>query len=132
MVWVDGADSCVGADSCGVASLDGADSCAGAASRDVSCAGADCAADDSPVPSVAALGAWAGAFSALEELVDELLDWAFFALTVPVLAEALIVFPGNALAATSVNSPVRATLPAISQRLALVSLRRAASRVRVL
>lgn len=36
--------------------------------------------------------------------------------------------PGNALAAASANTPVRATLPAISQRLTRRSLRVAVSR----
>jgi len=39
-----------------------------------------------------------------------------------------IVLPGNAWAATSESTPVRVTLPAISQRLMRVSLRSAASR----
>ena len=45
-------------------------------------------------------------------------------------ARALVVvlLPGNALAAASANTPVRTTLPAISQRLARCSRRRAASR----
>ncbi len=43
---------------------------------------------------------------------------------------ALSVLPGKALAATAVSTPVRVALPAISQRLARLSRRRAASRVR--
>jgi hypothetical protein len=44
-------------------------------------------------------------------------------------AEAVgTVFPGKAWAATSASTAVTATLPAISQRLTRVSLRRAASR----
>jgi hypothetical protein len=39
------------------------------------------------------------------------------------------VLPGKALAATSERTPVRVTLPAISQRLMRASLRRALSRV---
>jgi hypothetical protein len=41
------------------------------------------------------------------------------------------VLPGKAWAATSVSTPVSATLPAINQRLVRVSLRRAASRAKV-
>ena len=46
-----------------------------------------------------------------------------------VLAALALAFPGKAWAATSVSTPVSATLPAISQRLMRASLRRAASRV---
>ncbi len=52
---------------------------------------------------------------------------------VPVLPEvvllALTVRPGNAFAATPVSAPVRAVVPASSQRFARVSLKSAASRV---
>jgi hypothetical protein len=44
---------------------------------------------------------------------------------------ALTVLPGKALAATSANTPVRATEPAMSQRLTRLSLLSAASRVLV-
>ncbi len=43
---------------------------------------------------------------------------------------SLSVLPGKALAATAVSTPVRVALPAISQRLARLSRRRAASRER--
>jgi hypothetical protein len=43
---------------------------------------------------------------------------------------AFSVLPGKALAATAVSTPVSVALPAISQRLARLSRRRAASRVR--
>ena len=43
----------------------------------------------------------------------------------------LNVLPGKALAATAVNTPVRAALPAISQRLQRASRRRATSRERM-
>jgi hypothetical protein len=43
---------------------------------------------------------------------------------------SLSVLPGKALAATAVNTPVSVALPAISQRLARLSRRRAASRER--
>jgi hypothetical protein len=46
-----------------------------------------------------------------------------------VLEACLTVLPGKALAATSVSTPVRTTLPAISQRLIVWSWRSAASRV---
>jgi hypothetical protein len=42
-----------------------------------------------------------------------------------------MVLPGKAWAATSVSTPVSATVPAINQRLRRVSLRRAASRAKV-
>lgn len=48
------------------------------------------------------------------------------------LADAVAVLPGKACAATSASTPVRATLPAISQRFMRLSLRRAASRLRLL
>jgi hypothetical protein len=49
----------------------------------------------------------------------------------PLLVDAgfLAVLPWKALAAVSANSPVSATLPAISQRLSRPSSRSAASRV---
>lgn len=50
---------------------------------------------------------------------------------VPRAFEPLMVRPGNALAATSENTAVSATEPAISQRLARRSLRSAASRALV-
>jgi hypothetical protein len=53
------------------------------------------------------------------------------ALLVTWVFELLTVRPGKALAATSENTAVRATEPAISQRLARRSLRNAASRVLV-
>jgi hypothetical protein len=43
--------------------------------------------------------------------------------------EVLAFLPGKALAATSASTPVSTTLPATSQRLTWLSLRRAASRV---
>jgi hypothetical protein len=66
-----------------------------------------------------------------ELLPEELPAW--FPLEVFALAAeaAEIVLPGNAWAATSASTPVSATLPAISQRLTRVSLRRAASRAKV-
>jgi hypothetical protein len=67
-------------------------------------------------------------------LAGELPAWScareFFVL--PVEAVVVFVLPGKALAATSERTPVRATLPAISQRLTRESLLRAASRVWVL
>jgi hypothetical protein len=79
-------------------------------------------------------GASAGGCRGLEELVEPPEEWLacecaeLFALVVA----APMVLPGNAWAATSVSTPVRVTLPAISQRLTRVSLRRAASRPVVL
>lgn len=64
-------------------------------------------------------GGWIGFTDALEVLV-----LVFFDLLAPVV---LTVLPGKALAATSANTPVRATEPAISQRFARLSLRSAAS-----
>jgi hypothetical protein len=113
-----GADSCLDADSSA-----GADSWVGADS----CVGADSWEDDSGVAVgsgvVLALGDWAGGWIGFVAAL-ELFVLAFFD---PLALLALTVLPGNALAATSENTPVRATDPAISQRFALLSLRSAAS-----
>jgi hypothetical protein len=53
--------------------------------------------------------------------------WASLAV---VARDSLSVLPGKALAATAVSAPVSVALPAISQRLARLSRRRAASRER--
>jgi hypothetical protein len=67
------------------------------------------------------------------ELLLEELPAGFRPLDVFALAAEAeeIVLPGNAWAATSASTPVSATLPAISQRLMRVSLRRAASRAKL-
>lgn len=56
-------------------------------------------------------------------------EWAACPLAAFVLAMCLTVLPGNALAATSVSTPVMTTLPATIHRLILCSSRSAASRV---
>jgi hypothetical protein len=73
-----------------------------------------------------ASGAFAGGSTGLADPAEELVD------PVPEpalgLAALALPWPGNALAAASANTPVSATLPAISHRLTLRSLRIAASR----
>jgi len=74
-------------------------------------------------------GACAGGFSELDELwvcwwVETLFACPVFA---PPAPEDLIVLPGKALAAATVSTPVKVTLPARSQRLASTSLRSPAS-----
>ena len=81
-------------------------------------------------------GAWAGALSVeapvevprpVRVLVAPVERWASRVLVGRV---SLTVLPGKALAATAVSTPVSVALPAISQRLARRSRRRAASRER--
>lgn len=134
--WAD-ALSCAGAGS--LFTVSGADSCAGADSLTCagSCAGADSGAGvvssrgaDSSV--VLGRGACAGGVNGLVvpvevcvplvERREPVVPWAF---------ELLRVRPGNAFAATSENTAVSATEPAISQRLVRRSLRSAASRALV-
>jgi hypothetical protein len=62
----------------------------------------------------------------LEELLADGCDCALELFTL--LFDTVRVLPGNAWAATSESTAVRATVPAISQRLMRESLRRAASR----
>jgi hypothetical protein len=72
---------------------------------------------------VAVLGACAGGCNAPVEVLEELVDvWLAPEEACPpafALVTYLTVLPGNALAATSVSTPVKRTLPAISQRLIL-------------
>ncbi len=110
-----------------------ADSCAGA---DSLAAGASVLGAVSPVAVDFWMerGAWTGAcraacFEAWRVAVCVCDEDLLAPFVCPVLAEVLAVLPGKALAATSVSTPVRATLPAISQRLTRPSLRRAASRM---
>ena len=96
--------------------------------------------DELPLDSEVDRGASAGALSVSEEVVvpEEVLVASEDALAdsaelVPelsaLLADALVVLPGKACAATSASTAARATLPAISQRFTRLSLRRAASRL---
>jgi hypothetical protein len=119
-------DSCEGAASCaGAASWLGADSCAGADS----CEGCDsCEACDSGTACGARVGGVTDSAEPEDPAPDEdLLDW----LELPACFEVPVfeVLPGNALAATSANRPVSATLTAISQRFARCIRFRAASLV---
>lgn len=110
------------------------DSCAGVDSW----LGVDSFADPDS-PEALDCGAWAGGCRDLEELVEVPLDslelrWEVESAERCAALDAVVAFtvlPGKALAATAVSTPVRAVLPAISQRLERASLRRAASRVRV-
>jgi hypothetical protein len=112
----------VGADSCaGGVSWEGADSLPAEDSwpvlGDELDSGAACGGCREPAPAELLLeelpaGSWCGLLDVFV-LADEAVG---------------IVLPGNAWAATSVSTPTSATLPAISQRLMRVSLRRAASR----
>ncbi len=127
--WL-GLDSCEGADS-----WLGADSCEGVAA-DASPEGEDSRGVlDSWVP--LDCGAWAGGLSAPGELpvdreaspelpLDAAERWAL--LEAPAALTRLSVFPGKALAATAVSTPVRVALAAIIQRLQRASRRSAASR----
>jgi hypothetical protein len=135
-----GADSCVGTGAVSCAGADswlGADSCAGADSwlgadsglGEDSCEGADSCEGDSAVGVgsgvVLARGTWAGGWIDWEDALEL---WCLSACErEPVVPAAFAVLPGKALAATSANTPVSATEPAASQRLARLSLRRAAS-----
>lgn len=89
----EGLDSCAGCDPC-----DGLDSCVGA-------------------DSVVACGACEGGRSGAGPSVVVVEEWPVVPVCEAVLALAELR-PGNALAANSANTPVSATLPAISQRLA--------------
>jgi hypothetical protein len=119
--WV-GADASAGVASCAGAgdSRDGVASCWEGASGEgmLVCPSLDC-------------GVWAGGFSAPPARLA-------FAPAVPLGRVVLLwllapaPLPGKAFAATAVNAPVSAALPAISQRLARARRRSAASRVRVL
>jgi hypothetical protein len=112
----------VGAGSCaGEVSWEGADSRPDDDSRPVPGdeldSGADCGGCKEPLP--------------VELLLEELPAGSpCCPLDVFALADEMVL-PGKAWAATSVSTPVSATLPAISQRLVRVSLRRAASRAKV-
>jgi hypothetical protein len=64
----------------------------------------------------------------LEELCEEELEGSCVELLRLAVAAAPALLPGNALAATSASTAVRATLPAIIQRLARESRSIAASR----
>jgi hypothetical protein len=81
--------------------------------------------------SLAASGALLGGVSAFDVDVWVLELWwvVVFALCVELVVELAFALPGNACAATSVSTPVSATLPAISQRLASASRRSELSRV---
>jgi hypothetical protein len=113
----------VGADSCaGEVSWEGADSLPAEDSwpvlGDEPDSGADCGGRREPVPD--------------ELLLEELPAGSpCCPLDVFALVDEMVL-PGKAWAATSVSTPVSATLPAISQRLVRASLRRAASRAKVL
>jgi hypothetical protein len=110
-----------GADSCGADCGAGSDSGAGSVLRGDSCTVSGAAW-------VVVLGAVAGGVSgAGRARVDRLDGWA--APRLVALAALAFALPGKACAATSESTPVRATLPAIIQRLMRASLRRAASRV---
>jgi hypothetical protein len=101
-------------------------------------AGADSCAEDPSVAGDPSLdcGACAGALSVEVPVEVPLLvrvpvaPASRWASREAVARVASSVLPGNALAATAVNTPVRVALPAISQRLARRSRRRAASRER--
>jgi len=67
--------------------------------------------------------------SALLLAVADEAEISFDAVPVACPSIELAVLPGKALAATAVNTPVKATLPPISQRLMRASLRRPASLV---
>jgi len=157
-----GAACCAGADSpaAGDSRWAGAGSCwlgADSCGRAVSCAGVGSwlgvdsgepeedsgEAEDRP-PGLACCefvsgtvsGAVCGGCSVLADPAEELLDEGVEG-PVPerlalVAEPAASVLPGKACAASSASTPVRVTLPAISQRLTRVSLRSAASRVCVL
>ncbi len=115
-------------------SCTGADSCEGVAA-DASPEGEDSRVVDAWVP--LDCGAWAGGSSALGEPpvdreaslelpLDAVECWALR--EVPAALTRLSVFPGKALAATAVSTPVRVALAAIVQRLQRASRRSAASR----
>jgi hypothetical protein len=74
-------------------------------------------------------GACAGGVIVLCVVVCEEDPFVLLCAELVVLVELLFALPGNACAATSVSTPVSATLPAISQRLAADRRRSAASRV---
>lgn len=85
------------------------------------------------VDSGTGFGACAGARNVLGDVVDrplgaELVRCPGTRCLGPVAWPAWTVLPGRAWAATSVSTPVRVTLPAISQRLTRMSLRSAVSR----
>jgi hypothetical protein len=75
---------------------------------------------------VLACGTCAGGWTELEDPLESRLEAPE---RDPLAPAALTVLPGKALAATSANTPVSAIEPATSQRLARLSLRKAASRV---
>jgi hypothetical protein len=80
--------------------------------------------------SLVASGALLGAVSALDVEVWLLDPWWVVAFVFCVdVVELAFALPGKACAATSVSTPVSATLPAISQRLASVRRRSELSRV---
>jgi hypothetical protein len=87
-------------------------------------------AASSPVPDwVLVRGAWAGARSCVE-LVPALLG-SVARVRVPRTEPVVVLRPGKAVAAAAVKAAVSTALPASSQRLAWLSRRSAASRVRV-